>query len=372
MGYSWSGTPQLRTAAVAIMTSVSAAVLSATAATAATTVLYVGGTSGTLGKSIPSAAFGTTADLLGGELDDDTVAVVDYPASLWPITGENDLTLGASITTGVADVEAAVAASTGSLMIIGTSQGAMVAQLVAADLNSDPSVPSSTTFVLVADPNFGALLGDYGIKIPILDYVPTALADTRFTVIIVINEYDGFADPIKHPENLLTDLNALMGMFYVHPYAQNTDLSTVPTSDITTTTNSAGGTTTVYRVPTQQLPLTMPLRQLGAQASAVDGLDAILRPIIDAGYTDAPVTPPQSVAAAASAARAAAATISADLRSHLWKPAPIQTLAPFASATSTPTRSARPTRPAAARKPHVRIASAASTHPASGTARSAR
>ncbi|MGY4710700.1 PE-PPE domain-containing protein [Mycolicibacterium sp. CBM1] len=266
-------------------------------ASAATTVLYVGGTSGTLGESTPAAAFGTTADLLGGELDDDTVAVVGYPASLWPITGLHDPTLGASIATGVADVEAAVAATTGPLMIVGTSQGSMVAQQVAADLNDDLSVPSSTTFVLIADPNFGLFLGDYGIKIPILDYVPEALTETRFNVVVVINEYDGFADPITHPENLLTDLNALMGIVYVHPYAQNTDLSTVPASDITTTTNSAGGTTTVYRVPTQDLPLTMPLRQLGVPAAAVDALDAVLRPIIDAGYADSPPAPTPRVAA---------------------------------------------------------------------------
>lgn len=93
-------------------------------------------------------------------------------------------------------------------------------------------------------------------------------------------------DPIKQPLNLLTDLNALMGIAYVHPYAQNTDLSTVAPEDITTTTNSQQGTTTIYRVPTEQLPLTMPLRQLGAPNAVVDQIDATLRPIIDQGYAD--------------------------------------------------------------------------------------
>ncbi|MGI9126189.1 MAG: PE-PPE domain-containing protein, partial [Mycobacterium sp.] len=70
----------------------------------------------------------------------------------------------------------------------------------------------------------------------------------------------------------------------VRPYAQDADLSTVPAQNITTTTNGQGGTTTTYLVPTEQLPLTMPLRQLGVPSGWVDSLDDGLRPIIDAGY----------------------------------------------------------------------------------------
>jgi hypothetical protein len=84
----------------------------------------------------------------------------------------------------------------------------------------------------------------------------------------------------------LTDLNALMGIVYVHPYAQNSDLSSVPAEDITVTTNDQHGTTTVYHVPTEHLPLTMPLRQLGVSDGFVDEIDSALRPIIDRGYQD--------------------------------------------------------------------------------------
>ena len=41
------------------------------------------------------------------------------------------------------------------LVVIGTSQGAMVVQQAEADLNNDPRVSSDTTFILIADPNLG-------------------------------------------------------------------------------------------------------------------------------------------------------------------------------------------------------------------------
>lgn len=122
------------------------------------------------------------------------------------------------------------------------------------------------------------------MHLPILNYTPQPLPETRFNTVVLINQYDGWADPITNPWNLLTVANALMGLIYVHPYAQNSDLSTVPTEDITTTTNSQGGTVTTYFVPTEHLPLTMLLRQLRVPAAIVDGIDNLLRPIIDAGY----------------------------------------------------------------------------------------
>lgn len=110
------------------------------------------------------------------------------------------------------------------------------------------------------------------------------MAETRFNTIVVINQYDGFGHSGSRPANLLAGLNAMMGMAYVHPFAQNSDLSTVPEQNITTAVNSAGGTTTTYLVPTQHLPLTQSLRGTVVPDAVVDALDTSLRPIIDAGY----------------------------------------------------------------------------------------
>ncbi|MGV1006886.1 MAG: PE-PPE domain-containing protein [Candidatus Nanopelagicales bacterium] len=248
------------------------------------TVLFVGGTSGTIGRLVPDGIFGTPGEFLGGAYSDDTFKVVDYPGSLWPITGPFDRTLGASVSIGINNLYTAMESTPGPLVIAGVSQGAMVVQQLEADLNDDPAIPSDTNFIIIADPNFGILRGLDGVHIPILNYIPQPPFETRFITTVVVNEYDGFADPIANPWNLLTDLNAAMAVLFVHPFAQNSDLAAVPPQDIVVTTNAMGGTVTTYFVPTKHLPLTMPLRLLCVPAPIVDAIDNVLRPIIDAGY----------------------------------------------------------------------------------------
>ena len=54
---------------------------------------------------------------------------------------------------------------------------------------------------------------------------------------------------------------------------------------VDTTTNSKGATTTTYMVPTRQLPLTQPLRDIGAPTKTIDKIDKVLRPVVNAGYS---------------------------------------------------------------------------------------
>lgn len=83
-----------------------------------------------------------------------------------------------------------------------------------------------------------------------------------------------------------------MGLFYRHGQTGTATLAGVPTHDITTTVNSHGATITSYLVPCDFLPLTQPLLDLGVSAATVDKLNAVLRPVIDAGYSrnDPPAT----------------------------------------------------------------------------------
>lgn len=264
--------------------SVGAAVLSGAGAAEANTLLWLGGTGGTIAHQLPPDLFGKPEDFLAGAYQSDTFTVVDYPASIWPLTGLRDPTMGRSIAVGVAELEAAVRATDGPITVAGTSQGAMVVQQAEAELDDDPAVGSDTTFIIVGDPNLGLFRDCYGRRVPVLDYVPTPLVETRFNTVVVTSQYDGYAQHITRPWNLLTDLNALMGIIHVHPRTQLADLSAVPTSDITVSTNTQGGTTTTYFVRTEQLPLTRPLRTLGVSDRTVDAIDKVLRPIIDAGY----------------------------------------------------------------------------------------
>ena len=160
----------------------------------------------------PAGSFGTFDDLLGGAYKDARTTTIDYPGSLWPITGLLDPTLGSSVRTGTMRLDQAASNTRGPLplVVIGTSQGAMVIQQAEADLTDDPRVSSDTTFILIADPNLGVGRALYGIHIPVLGYTPEALPETRFNTIVVINQYDGFTDPITRPWNVLIDLNALM------------------------------------------------------------------------------------------------------------------------------------------------------------------
>jgi len=253
-------------------------------ANAEETVLWMGGTGGTIAHFLPPDLFGTPNSFLGGAFRDHTFNIVEYPSGLWPITGLQDPTLGVSIDIGTANLVAAARATAGPLVVGGVSQGAMAVQQAEAILDGDPAISSDTTFILIADPNLGAFAGAYGRYLPIVDYTPRPPADTRFTTLIVSNQYDGFGDSIRNPWNLLTVANAIMGMAVVHPFAQNDDLTTVPAADIRTSVNGHGGTTISYRIPTQQLPLTTPLRELGVPGEVVDNIDAALRPIIDSGY----------------------------------------------------------------------------------------
>ncbi|WP_167097063.1 PE-PPE domain-containing protein [Mycobacterium sp. DL592] len=271
--------------------------IAAAAPAQADEVVWVGGTTGTLGRLLGGGTTDVAEDLLGGVYRGDTVTTVDYPASLWPITGILDPSLGASIRTGVEKTEAAVhaalARSPKPLSVIGTSQGAMVLQQVAADLNNDPRVPSNTTFILIADPNFGALSTEVGQHLTVFDYTPIRLPETRFRQIEVINQYDGFAVPIAQTSNHLTVLNALIAIATVHTVAQKSDLSTVPAQNIVATRNTLGGINIVYGVPTKNLPLTTPLRGIGVARATVDDIDRVLRPIIDQGYLPAAGTAAQ-------------------------------------------------------------------------------
>jgi hypothetical protein len=272
----------------AIVSVIFATALTTAPAAQSDTLLLAGGTSGTLGKLLPAGLFGDAESFLGGAYKDDTFSVLDYPASLWPVTGLLDPTLGASIRIGTANLAALARSTPGPISVSGISQGSLVVQQTQEILNADPMISADTTFIMIANPNLGTARGLYGIYIPILNYTPRPLPETRFNTVVVTNQYDGFADPIRRPWNLLTVVNALMALAYVHPFAQNSDLSTVPLENITITTNSQGGTTTTYFVPTPQLPLTMPLRQLRVPDRIVDTIDDALRPIIDAGYKPIP------------------------------------------------------------------------------------
>ena len=238
-----------------------------------------------------------------------TVERIDYPASRGPADNNipmlDSVLIGASATD--ATVRAQIAAKTGPVTVVGMSQGAMVADLLMARWAVDPLAPSpdDVRFVVMGDPFRGILRAfAAGTQIPLVDVTVIRPVDTAYDVDVIVGEYDGLGDPPDRWWNLLADVNALLGMQYVHGSGREELASPDRTSLLSAVTNSAGGTTTTYLLHTQLLPLTMPLRTLGVNAEVVDQLDAVLRPIVDSAYVrndssrsdlDAPASPPAAV-----------------------------------------------------------------------------
>lgn len=224
------------------------------------------------------------------------------PEGLYPlIVGPRALTFDESVAQGVSILNNEIQrqlAEGDHVTVLGYSQSATIASFEMANL-ADGSAgidadPDQLSFVLLGDPsnpNGGLLtradilpgsdptipsLGiTFGGATPVTDY-PTA---------IYTAEYDGFADFPRYPLNLLADLNALLGIVFVHgKYPILTDLSSaveVPTS--------AGydGATTYYMIPTENLPLLDPLRSIPVAGPVIaDLLQPSLRVLVNLGYGD--------------------------------------------------------------------------------------
>lgn len=232
----------------------------------------------------------------------DTV-IVHYPASAWPYTGINGPTAKESVRTGVANLDAAIRAADGPLIVVGHSQGAVVINAEQARLANDPTAPAADQleFVIFADPERGLMsLLSEGTHIPVFDWTTTTPVDSQYDTTIVIGEYDGWADPVDRPWNLLASANALMASgatgWYraivgkagrepaIHGRTGYASPADIPHANISVTTNSRGATVKTMLVPTKTLPFTDPLRSV-LPDRVVDRIDNVLRPHIDAAYS---------------------------------------------------------------------------------------
>ncbi len=145
--------------------------------------------------------------------------VVFTPEGLYPITGVKSLPLNTSVDQGGEILSETLAAQIGlgnRATIFGYSQSAIIASLLAENL--DPSVP--VNLVLVGNemnPNGGFLSRFPNLTMPSLgiDFYG-ATPNNTVPVTNYTLEYDGFADFPKYPLNFLADLNAGLGIVFVH------------------------------------------------------------------------------------------------------------------------------------------------------------
>ena len=106
--------------------------------------------------------------------------------------------------------------------------------------------------------------------------------DTQFDTVEITRQYDGFADFPLYPLNLVADLNAVLGIVYVHMYAFDVSLPPDPTTS--PAIQGTHGDTNYYFFETEDLPLFGPLRTLGVPEPVIDVVEPFFRVIVELGY----------------------------------------------------------------------------------------
>jgi hypothetical protein len=208
----------------------------------------------------------------------------------WKLSGLFDLTADQSVQAGVADLEAAMAAhGNDHLVIFGASQGAFIANKEKRKL-AEQYPPGTTApdidFVLLGDPNVpnGGLNSRFpGLPTVILGtFDGPELTDTQFHTDVINRQYDMAADFPLYPLNVVADLNAVLGFFYLHTNLFDVSLPTDPTTS--PAYQGTHGDSSYYFFPTADLPLFAPLRQLGVPEALIDVVEPFFRAIVELGY----------------------------------------------------------------------------------------
>ncbi|WP_319446019.1 MULTISPECIES: PE-PPE domain-containing protein [unclassified Mycobacterium] len=272
----------LATAATASVVAVT--VIAATAH--ATTTFYVPGTAQTPQKSGPVdlssldpglTRFATEAQQIG------------YPASFAPFAGT--IALDKSVAQGVSALDAAIRAVPAGepIQLVGVSQGDVVLSVELRALMANLPANTDITVVRVADPTSptGIMGRNAGLRLPGLTFV--SAPETPFDTVYITRQYDGIADWPARQLNVLADVNAVLGAFYLHDQPNYAgDLASLPAGNVTTTTNSLGATTTTYLIPnTGLLPILRPFQDLGVDERLLDAVQVPLQRVIDSAYTAA-------------------------------------------------------------------------------------
>ncbi len=166
-------------------------------------------------------------------------------------------------------------------------------------LNPSPSTANQLGFVLVADemnPNGGILARFPGfpagqpLQIPSLGFTfyGATPSNTIYPTNVYSMEYDGFVDFPQYPINLISDLNAFAGIYYVHNTYPANPSALPPGYAIQHLPTSPGytGVTNYYMFTTQSgLPLLDPVRAIPVIGNPItDLLQPDLTTIVNLGY----------------------------------------------------------------------------------------
>jgi hypothetical protein len=226
------------------------------------------------------------------------------PDQFFPLTGPNSLDAVTSVAQGqsdmVADIENQIAgggvSAENPVVVFGYSQSSDVASQVMSQL-AQQGVPSDDVhFVLVGDPQnpdggfvntFDYPAGqDSAFSAFGQAFLPATPSDLYPTDVYTL-EYDGFADFPQYTTNLLSDLNADLGVYFAHfeylnlTPAQIDSAIELPGSEALTD----AGLTDYFMIPNDNLPLLEPLLLIpGIGQPLYDLLEPDTRILVNLGY----------------------------------------------------------------------------------------
>jgi PE-PPE domain/PE family len=206
------------------------------------------------------------------------------PEGLYPVTGVKTLPVNTSVSEGITILQSAInqqlfpTSGTGapSVAVLGYSQSSVISSLVMQNIlsgNYPFQVPSTSQlgFTLLGDPmnpNGGVLERFVGLTFPSLgfDFYGATPPNTPYNTAIYTLEYDGFADFPQYPIDVLSDLNAVLGIQYVHGTYASINPNALPQGDTmielpgSATLPGGTGATNYYMITQPNLPLLDPVR----------------------------------------------------------------------------------------------------------------
>jgi len=204
------------------------------------------------------------------------------PEGLYPVTGVKTLPVNTSVSEGITILQSAINQQLGtgapSVAVLGYSQSSVISSLVMQNIlsgNYPFQVPSTSQlgFTLLGDPmnpNGGLLERFAGLTLPSLgfDFYGATPPNTPYNTAIYTLEYDGFADFPQYPIDVLSDLNAVLGIQYVHGTYASINPNALPQGDTmielpgSATLPGGTGATNYYMITQPNLPLLDPVRAI--------------------------------------------------------------------------------------------------------------
>jgi hypothetical protein len=220
------------------------------------------------------------------------------PEQFWPVTPNlGNLTYGQSVARGVTLLNNAINSLLlgqpgNSVVAFGYSQSAEIAgNEIAALMAAGSPYQGQLSFILLEDPNnpVGGLLSRFpGFYIPFLNVAFNGATppNSPYPTYIYTAQYDGIADAPQYPLNLVSDLNAFMGYFFIHTDA-GVLATQVPSAVPLPTSPGYTGNTHYYMLMQENLPLLAPIRAIPyAGPPIADIFQPDLRVLVDLGYAD--------------------------------------------------------------------------------------